>query len=114
MENKDVKHLTNMLEAARGAVGFLQDKTRADLDKDRQLTLSLLKSLEMIGMAAARVSQACQNGCEPIPWNQVIEMKQEVVHTYWEIDRDWVWDRVTKDLPPLIEALETILASEAD
>lgn len=33
-------------------------KTRADLDKDRQLTLSLLKSVEMVGMAAARVSQS--------------------------------------------------------
>ena len=114
MEKKDVKHLRNMLEAAKDGVGFSKTRTRTDLDRDRQLTLSLLKSLEMIGMAAARVSKACQNGCEPIPWKQVIEMKQEVVHTYWEIDRDWVWDRVTRDLPPLIEALENVLTSEQD
>ena len=113
MEKNDEKRLTNMLEAAKDATGFLQDKTRDDLDKDKQLTLSLLKSLEMIGEAASKVSKECQLGCKPIPWDRVIDLKEQVVHTYWDIDRDWIWNTVTNELPAIIEALEQLVPSRA-
>ncbi len=114
MEKNDEKRLTHMLEAAKDAMGFLQGKTRDDLDKDKQLTLSLLKSLEMIGEAASKVSKECQLGCEPIPWDNVIDLKQQVVHTYWDIDRDWIWKTVTEELPPIINALQQLVPSGAD
>ena len=114
MEKNDEKRLSDMLQAAKDALGFLQDKTREDLDKDKPLTLSLLKSLEMIGEAASRVSKECQMGCEPIPWDNVIDLKQQVVHTYWDIDRDWIWKTVTDELPPIIDALEQLIPSGAD
>ncbi len=113
MERNDEERLTHMLEAAKDAVGFLKDKTRDDLDRDKQLTLSLLKSLEMIGEAASKVSKECQLGCEPIPWDKVIELKQQVVHTYWDIDRDWIWNTVKNELPPVIKALEHLVTSQA-
>lgn len=114
MNEKDRKRLSQMLEGAKFAVDSAQGKQRSDLDDDRQLTLSLLKSLEMVGEAAAKVTRECQMGCEPIPWEQVIEMKQQVVHAFWDIDRDWIWERVTTELPLLIEALEKLLSSQGD
>jgi uncharacterized protein with HEPN domain len=114
MEKNDEKRLTHMLEGAKDAVGFLHDKTREELDKDKQLTLSLLKSLEMIGEAASKVSKECQFGCEPIPWDKVINLKQQVVHTYWDIDRDWIWKTVTEELPPIIHALEQLVPSRTN
>jgi uncharacterized protein with HEPN domain len=112
MEKNDRKRLSNMLEVSKEAMGLVQNKTREDLDRDKQLTLSLLKYLEMIGSAASKVSRECQNGCEPIPWDQVIDMKQQVVHTYFDIDRDWIWERMEKDLPALSTALEILLSVE--
>jgi uncharacterized protein with HEPN domain len=111
MQEKDLERLNQMLEAAKDAMSFIRSKTRSDLDKDRQLTLSLVKSLEMIAHAASKVSKECQLDCEPIPWEEVVDMKQQVVHTYWEIDRDWLWERVTTDLPALVKTLEEVLSS---
>ncbi len=113
MKQNDQKRLNNMLEMSRDALDLAQNKTREDLDRDKQLTLSLLKYLEMIGSAASRISRECQNSCEPIPWDQVTEMKQQVVHTYWDIDRDWIWERMEKDIPALSKALEILLSKEA-
>jgi uncharacterized protein with HEPN domain len=112
MEQNDHKNLSNMLKVSREAMDLVQNKTREDLDRDKQLTLSLLKYLEMIGHSASRISRECQNGCEPVPWDQVIAMKQQVVHTYWEIDRDWIWEKMEKDLPALSKALEILLSAE--
>lgn len=97
---------------SREAMELVQNKAREDLDRDKQLTLSLLKYLEIIGSAASRISRECQNGCEPIPWDQVTEMKQQVIHTYLEIDLDWIWEKMEKELPALSKALEILLAQE--
>ena len=110
MEKNDQKQLAEMLAAAKDAVSFAKNKTRADLDTDRQLTLSLLKCLEMVGHAASRVSKGCKDDCEPVPWEEVIDMTRQVVHSYWEIDLDWVWNKVDKELPSWIEAIEILLS----
>ena len=112
MEQKDRKALTNMLEMSREAMDLIQNRTREDLDGDKQLTLSLLKYLEMIGSASSRVSRECRSSCGPIPWDDVIEMKQQVVHTYWDIDRDWIWKQLKTLLPSLSKSLEIILSAE--
>jgi uncharacterized protein with HEPN domain len=109
MEKNDEKRLGNMLEEAKFATALVQNKSRQDLDQDKQLTLALLKALEMIAESSAKVSKECKLGCEPLPWDEIIEMKQQAVHTYWDIDRDWIWQRVTTDLPDWIKSLEELL-----
>ena len=110
MNKRDRAHLGRMLEAAKEATHTLQHKERGDLERDRDLTLSLVKALETIGHAASKVSPECRDGCEPVPWETLVEMTHEVIHTYWDIDRDWLWGRITHDIPSLIDALERILA----
>ena len=66
----------------------------------------------MIAQGASKVSKDCQGGCEPIPWEEVIDMKQRIVHTYWDIDRDWIWERVTKEVPGWVIALEVLLDAD--
>ena len=112
MPKDDLVRLRHMLEAARDAVSFAQNRTRSTLDSDRMLTLSLVKSIEMIGEAAARVTKDCLQEYPEIPWANIIAMRNRLIHAYFEIDLDRVWDTVTDDLPPLIAALEQILPPE--
>jgi len=79
---------------------------------DRLLLLGLLKLIEILGEAAARIRPETRNRYPQIPWMDIIDMRNRVVHVYFDIDRDEVWDTVTKDLPPLIEQLEKILENE--
>jgi uncharacterized protein with HEPN domain len=101
-----------MLDAAREAIAFAHGKTRTALDSDRMLTLSLVKSIEIIGEAAARVSQGCQERYAEIPWANIIAMRNRLIHAYFDIDLDRVWDTVLTDLPPLIAELEKIVPAE--
>ena len=50
-----------MLDAAREAISFARDRTRNDLDMDRQLVLSLVKDIEIVGEAAARITESTDN-----------------------------------------------------
>jgi uncharacterized protein with HEPN domain len=101
-----------MLDAAREAVSFTQSRTRSDLNSDRMLTLSLVKCIEIIGEAAARVTKGSQRRYPEIPWTNIIAMRNRLIHAYFDIDLDRVWDTVTDDLPPLIASLQDILPPE--
>ena len=112
MDKSDRIRMRHMLDAAREAIGFSSSHNRMDLDGDRLLTLGLLKCIEIIGEAAARVGQQTKDEYPSIPWLDIIGMRNRLVHVYFDIDLDLVWDTVTIDLPLLITELEKILASE--
>jgi uncharacterized protein with HEPN domain len=110
MRRDDRLRLRHMLDAGREAVRFTQGKTRGDLDRDRVLALALVKLLEIVGEAASRVTAESQRADPSIPWRDIVAMRNRLIHGYFDVDLDRVWDTVTDDLPPLLAHLEAALA----
>ena len=112
MRKDDAIRVRHMLDAAQEARSFAQNRTRDDLNNDRMLVLSLVKSIEIIGEAAAKITKESQQQHPKIPWPSIIAMRNRLIHAYFDIDLDRVWDTINDDLPPLINALESILQQE--
>ena len=112
MQQHDEIRLRHMLEAAKEAVEFAAGKSRKDLDDDRMLTLAITKSIEIIGEAASKVTEVCRAENDNIPWNDVTSMRNRLIHGYFDINLDIVWETIQTDLPGLIESLENILSKE--
>lgn len=112
MLKADLVRVRHMLDAARDAVTFSSNKTRKDLDTDRMLVLSLVKSIEIIGEAASKVAKESRDQFPDIPWAVIVAMRNRLIHAYYDVDLDRVWDTVTSDLPPLILLLENLLKKE--
>ena len=109
MPPDDHVRLRHMLDAAREASSFVLGKQRRALDDDRQLTLSLVKLIEIVGEAASRVTEEGRRARPEIPWRDIVAMRNRLIHGYFDIDLDRVRDTVADDLPPLIAALEVAL-----
>ena len=108
----DSVRLRDMLTIAAEAQGFSRGKTASDLARDRKLTLALLKCVEIIGEAAARVSEETRQDYPDLPWADMIGMRNRLVHAYFDIDLSLLWITITDDLPPLIELLERRIGSD--
>lgn len=106
-DNIRIRHI---LDAAREAVAFAKGRSRADLDSDRKLNLSLVRLLEIIGEAARGISQEFRDSHPDLPWKSMVGMRDRLIHGYFDINLDVVWETVTEDLPPLIAQLEKIIA----
>ena len=65
--------------------------------------------VQVIGEAARQVSRDGTSGHPEIPWQEIVGMRHKVVHDYLGVDEDIVWQVVTEDLPPLLDALEQLL-----
>jgi len=100
-----------MLDAAKEAVAFLQGQPRRTLATNRQLVLALMRCIEVIGEAASQLTKACQDSLPDIPWAQIVAMRNRLIHAYFDVDVDRVWDTVQDDLPPLIRRLEGVLSN---
>ena len=70
-----------------------------------------MKSVEIIGEAAGKVSPECRSACPTIPWADITAMRNRLIHAYFDINLDIVWQTVTEELPPLVAELEKILSS---
>ena len=75
---------------------------RSDLDANRQLSLSLIRLLEIIGEAASGVSDEYRKKYPQIPWQQMIGMRNRLIHGYFDVNLDMVWQTVSQDLPDLM------------
>lgn len=110
MRPDDEVRLRHMLDAARAAVRFAWERDRADLDTDELAAHGLVRLIEIVGEAAARVSRETQAEAPEIPWPLIVGMRNRLVHGYYDVDLDLVWATLTDDFPPLIAMLERRVA----
>jgi len=112
MSQTDEIRLCHMLNAARKAISFVQGRSRAELESDEMLALALDRLVEVLGEAANQISQATREQHPPIPWRQIAGTRDRLIHGYFDVDLDIVWQIITHDLPPLASTLERILVQE--
>ena len=97
--------MRHMLDAAADAQAFSRGRARDDLDTDRMFLRAIMHCVQEIGEAAARVSPAGRTLAPFVPWQQIVGMRHRLVHSYFDINRDLVWEVLERDLAPLIVAL---------
>ena len=110
MNERDSVRLRHMLDAAHSALSFVQDRTRDDLDRDEMLVFAVTKAVEIVGEAANQVSAATQEELSEIPWPDIISMRNRLVHVYFDVDLDVLWQTAEEDLPMLVGLLGPLVS----
>ena len=83
----------------------MQGRIRADLDSDAMLRLALTRAIEIVGEAAAQVTDAGRVEFPDVPWPQIVGMRNRLVHAYFDINANILWDTVLLALPELLAQL---------
>ena len=109
----DDAYLLDMLLAAREARSFAANLTFGEFERHRMAQLAILKSIEVIGEAASRVSTGCRESQPEIPWSGIVGMRNRLVHGYFNVNLERVWETVQKDIPLLIRQLESLIPPES-
>ena len=112
MARRDDDRLVHMLAAARRAVSLTADRARGDLDEDDVLALALTHLLEILGEAAKGVSPETKERNPDLPWSQMAATRDRLIHGYFSVDLDIVWQIARHDLPPVVAALEAMTPGE--
>ncbi len=77
--------------------------------EDRKTVDAVIRNLEIIGEAASHVSEEIQQQYDDIPWTQMKAMRNILIHEYFGVDIDVLWQTVQEDLPSLKAKFQKVL-----
>ena len=79
------------------------------INNDRVLFYGLSKMVEIIGEAAYMTTKEFKSNHPQIPWRQIEGMRHILVHGYFSISSDVLWDVIQNDIPKLIPTLKSFI-----
>jgi uncharacterized protein with HEPN domain len=109
MRPEDRTRILHMIEAAETVEEFVSGRVRADLDSDRILLFALIRAIEVLGEAAAKVSPETRTVTQGIPWPRIISMRNRLIHAYFDVDRSILWKTATEEIPALLPVLREMI-----
>jgi uncharacterized protein with HEPN domain len=83
-------------------------------DKSELVQVWMVHHLMIIGEAVRAIDPAFKQKHPAVPWRQIAGMRNIIVHDYFRVNRDIVWETVTKDIPSLKGQILSTLASPPD
>lgn len=94
-------------------INFIMDKNKGlkyeNLMKDETLKRAFLRSLEIIGEAAKNISMDFREDHSDIKWKELAGLRDKLIHEYFGVKWEIVWDVIGNIIPKLKRQIETIL-----
>lgn len=108
----DAAHLLDMLVSARKVQKFCADLMWETFSQSELHQSAVIRELQIIGEAARLVSQDSKTQYTLIHWNEIAGMRNRIIHEYFRIRLQTVWQIVQEDIPELTTQLEQILSPQ--
>jgi uncharacterized protein with HEPN domain len=109
---RDQAYLLDILLAARKILKFTQGYDMEKFEADEVMQHAVMRLIQIIKEAARKISSEYKDTYHTIPWTQIIGMRNRVVHEYFRVVTEVVWEVVEKDFPALIPLIEPLVPSE--
>ena len=106
--NRDIVYLRDMLECIDDVLDFTASGREKFL-ADKMRRAAVARSLEVLGEAAKRVSQAARDAHPAVPWKDVAGLRDKLIHDYGQVDFPRLWGIIEGHLPRLRQELELML-----
>ena len=110
MDSKDIKNLNKILEHALSIVNETKDiKTSQDFIDNNNVSKAALFDLLQIGELSNKLSKEYIL-CSSIPWVEIYNLRNRIVHGYADVDYEIIWSTITDDVPVLIKGINKVIS----
>ena len=100
---RDIVHYTEKVEQ------FVAGLDYEHFTANEEKALAVIHALQIIGEAVNHLSSSIKQRYPEVPWEDIIGMRNIIVHGYFLVDLEVVWKTVKESLPPLHQAVTRIL-----
>jgi len=84
-----------------------------DFLQNERLIRAVCRSLEIIGEASTKIHPDFKAKYPLVPWREMNDIRNKIIHHYFGVDYDIVWDTVKTNIPLLKESIEVIIENES-
>jgi uncharacterized protein with HEPN domain len=109
MSNRPVNLLLNDIHEAMGRITrYTAGMSFESFKTDEKTIDAVVRNMEIMGEAANRLSDEFQEAHANIEWHKIVGLRNRIVHEYFGIDIDIIWEILKRDLPPLLSNLQRL------
>ena len=106
---KDIGRLQHILDAINGIMSDKEVYTLEQVKESTILFYGFAKYVEVIGEAVYMLTKEFRELHPEIEWRQIERMRHVLVHGYYTIDPESLWDTIQNDIPALKPWIERYL-----
>jgi uncharacterized protein with HEPN domain len=110
---RDSQYLADIQEAMQRVLEYTQGLSFDAFMEQRMAQDAVLRNLQVIGEATKKLSDDLCATQPNVPWQDMAGLRDRIVHDYFGIDYEIVWDVIENDLPALLPVIEAILHEES-
>lgn len=110
---RDDANLLDILQSAREIRELIRGITQEEFDNSRLMQHAMIRLIQIIGEAARKISDDYKKQHPEIPWHEIIGMRHRLVHDYFNINLDIVWEVINERIVELIEFIEPLVPPDS-
>ncbi|MCK4357384.1 MAG: DUF86 domain-containing protein [Candidatus Cloacimonetes bacterium] len=110
MHNKDRLYLEDIIASIEAIKIYTKDINYKEFVKDRKTYSATIRELEIVGEAVSNISENIKNKAPEIHWRDIKDLRNLLIHEYFGVDLEILWDIVNNDIPIIHKAIKTILS----
>lgn len=107
-------YLSHIIKAIDTIQEYLKGFSHDDFLKDEKTQDAVIRNLEIIGEASSKLEQEFIKQLPQIPWRDIKDFRNKLIHDYWELNLEVIWEAATKEIPELKKLLEPVVEKLKD
>lgn len=108
--NRNFKmYLEDILQASQHILTFVEGIDFNQFLSDVKTSSAVIRQFEVIGEAAKNIPDSIKKEYSDIPWRNMAGMRDRLIHSYFGIDYQLIWDSIKENIPDLIVDISSML-----
>jgi uncharacterized protein with HEPN domain len=113
MNHEDIPYIKHILDAINDIEFSIKNISKEEFKKSKDTKDATIRRIEIIGEAIKNISKRIRNKYSDIEWKKIAGTRDIMIHAYFNVDLDIIWNIIKKDLPDLKKKIKIILEEES-
>mgnify|MGYP001427331685 CR=1 FL=1 len=108
MNHGDLAFVEHILDSINAIEDFSKGLTKENLISNRLKRSAIVREIEIIGEAVKNISESLKENHKEVEWKDIVGARDKMIHHYFGVDLNIVWDIIIHDLPMLKKQIQEI------